>query len=1458
MPPGEQRVAQVQFVPRAALPKTTPGGKEQVQQGMLVLGSTGAVHLLGLTADSATCLGTLTPGAQAVVSMCASHSGAHAALATSDGSVFLYDMQVCISSFFGKDTSRARSKLLTAAFPGSPSTAKHRSKVMPLLRKQTYKNANRNTQYHQASSSRAASAGRTKGAVTSKPTFKWQRAGPPGHVNTAPSASTARSVRVPGRGSVPLAKVDSNRAGRRKLATPGGVSGTVPPAASVSINAANSMPAGTNAALQHGNARDYAMAHLRNTVAVACGEGRGGGLPPLTRLDAWRLALALPGNTSAFEGCSALLLPNMQDSIMRQARVSSPRLERQLRLCLACLVQWCPDLGQVSHLAETSFPFVRMWGVDGTAAAESCMVFWGTWGRRWLETAPLPPLPLLGAAWTVLEQNDAELADHLLRCGADAGVTLWPMLRGLLSDVLGDGDWCAVWDMLAMFVADPALLPLAAVAIVTLMRTTLLSIPPAAHAPPKGEAAKEWTAAGRQVDPACPQTATVARLLSSVTPLRAKDVLLRMWKLRRLCKGGLLAVLQGEESAWGCEGPPPIGEGGAGPQATHSTHNEQLHTRKDGLVLSKVVVHRPVSTHSSSSASPYTAPPAEASKVWVPHPEGGLGSMPRLVLPKADQYAPLPGGYLPVAHVQHEQQMWQAIQEAEDATLARKAAAAALQSAAEEAQAAAAVERASGVTAAGAAARRVAHLQGTMQLQQQQREAIESQTRRAKVAAETALHTARRDLISARNAAAAAAASASDERAVTAAADWNAFATQGMAAEDANANRLAAELQLVQEQHSSVRDQVLTSQLAAESVAARSRRLQQIAVSSTMRAQDEAEEATYNTLQREASRIAGQQLQFAAAEARSQEERSQALTGDVAMAGIQRQRMLRLATTQAHTQAGAQQTHIQARVTAAPQADLQAAQEARALAERRVAQLQAEVDSLKEAQQAGGDETGFESDEDDTTVDLASQSDVDRAVEAAVWRSAAALTTRPSVSQDVSPAQGTPVMPAGSPETQRTADGDVETFVAGTTSAGLTGEPSGTRGVRHTPVKSEHLGATQQRRLPARSPFAVELGAVSAPAVGDVSAAASTAQSSQGSGESEEDWMASTVPAWHKLSRHALQTPPGMATFHAGKGARLRLKRSPLSATQGPPLGGSRRVPSTDIWTDLDTELGGDDTEGSIEVDSLGGTFEGGSIAATGGVIPRQGTSAHEAEATADVAQLVARYTLAIQGQPGAYNDSAGSSAGENDASGSEAGSADVQEGGPAAEGGAVSGLRYQPLEDESDEEYNEERAAADMAMQAAALGSDMFSPGAGYYVSAAASPQDGQWLDSSSGSGSGSSDAEATFESLLATSLSPVPEGVPKYAAEAAEAPPSRRFLPPPSVPPQPKQSGALHFGVAIMDAAGSFQDDVDVQDGQWVQRTEQQDFLSGSVGSGEVVREHLQHVKDAVRNIESTRERL
>jgi hypothetical protein len=230
--------------------------------------------------------------------------------------------------------------------------------------------------------------------------------------------------------------------------------------------------------------------------------------------------------------------------------------------------------------------------------------------------------------------------------------------------------------------------------------------------------------------------------------------------------------------------------------------------------------------------------------------------------------------------------MWQAVADAEAATLQRKALAGRLETASKEAAAAAAAERAAGITAAGAASRHVHQLSKTLAQQTSLRAAAETEVRSRRVAAETALHEARRDLIAARTANAAATASSSDQRAATAAVEWRAFASHQLAAEEAATAQLAAEMALVQEQTESVQQVAAMSETAAEATTARARQMQQVSTGARLRIADEARQTARSVHMAQDAATAAEVSAMAIARSRGSEASIHTLTQEVAMAPV--------------------------------------------------------------------------------------------------------------------------------------------------------------------------------------------------------------------------------------------------------------------------------------------------------------------------------------------------------------------------------------------------------------------------------------------------------------------------------------------------------------------------------------------------------------------------------------------
>lgn len=112
------------------------------------------------------------------------------------------------------------------------------------------------------------------------------------------------------------------------------------------------------------------------------------------------------------------------------------RLLGRLERCLSALAHWAPVTAELDFAPALAYPFVRLFGADELAAFETVMAVLTHWGRDWLATFPVPPVPLLSLVARQLQHADAPLASHLERLRVSVQEYAWPMLRSVMTEVL--------------------------------------------------------------------------------------------------------------------------------------------------------------------------------------------------------------------------------------------------------------------------------------------------------------------------------------------------------------------------------------------------------------------------------------------------------------------------------------------------------------------------------------------------------------------------------------------------------------------------------------------------------------------------------------------------------------------------------------------------------------------------------------------------------------------------------------------------------------------------------------------------------------------------------------------------------------------------------------------------------------------------------------------------------------
>eukprot|EP00929_Paragymnodinium_shiwhaense_P082449 TRINITY_DN43441_c0_g3_i1.p1 TRINITY_DN43441_c0_g3~~TRINITY_DN43441_c0_g3_i1.p1 ORF type:complete len:1227 (+),score=262.78 TRINITY_DN43441_c0_g3_i1:143-3823(+) len=219
--------------------------------------------------------------------------------------------------------------------------------------------------------------------------------------------------------------------------------------------------------------------------------------PERQRPSAWRILLSLPRNVEAH---SSLLARGQHPAATSMLAASEPeglgqgQARRRLLRTLSALLHWAPELSGVSFLPRVVQPLARVFGGDDVLAFEAAVTFLHSWGCRWLDGVPGPPLGAIVGAAAQLRIVDGLLYKHLLRCatgrdgstmeacsGSDFVIALsvlWPLLENLLSEVLGDVAWASLWDHLVSRWREPDLLGACAVACVRRKRKALMALAP--------------------------------------------------------------------------------------------------------------------------------------------------------------------------------------------------------------------------------------------------------------------------------------------------------------------------------------------------------------------------------------------------------------------------------------------------------------------------------------------------------------------------------------------------------------------------------------------------------------------------------------------------------------------------------------------------------------------------------------------------------------------------------------------------------------------------------------------------------------------------------------------------------------------------------------------------------------------------------------------------------------------
>ena len=97
------------------------------------------------------------------------------------------------------------------------------------------------------------------------------------------------------------------------------------------------------------------------------------------------------------------------------------------------------------------------------------------WGYSWHATFPNPPIHITSSIDSILKLHDDNLHAHFRRLGVSVGLLGWEMLTSMFTEILGRNDWLQLMDYIFTYFGKSSLMVLAPVALLKVMRTSLLA-----------------------------------------------------------------------------------------------------------------------------------------------------------------------------------------------------------------------------------------------------------------------------------------------------------------------------------------------------------------------------------------------------------------------------------------------------------------------------------------------------------------------------------------------------------------------------------------------------------------------------------------------------------------------------------------------------------------------------------------------------------------------------------------------------------------------------------------------------------------------------------------------------------------------------------------------------------------------------------------------------------------------
>ena len=198
--------------------------------------------------------------------------------------------------------------------------------------------------------------------------------------------------------------------------------------------------------------------------------------PDKYREMAWKFLLETPNNVEQFKELSSKGIHSAFKHLNETHELRNHQLFSKLQAICSALAFYCPLFGEVEHLPELVFPFVKLFASDDLFCFEVVLSFFFHWGQHFFEYFPNPPVALLQDCEELLRFHDLDLYNHLKNKDISMINYLWPFYRTIFTEILSRDAWVELFDFLVTHRDEPHLIVFFSVAYLKYFRTALLRI----------------------------------------------------------------------------------------------------------------------------------------------------------------------------------------------------------------------------------------------------------------------------------------------------------------------------------------------------------------------------------------------------------------------------------------------------------------------------------------------------------------------------------------------------------------------------------------------------------------------------------------------------------------------------------------------------------------------------------------------------------------------------------------------------------------------------------------------------------------------------------------------------------------------------------------------------------------------------------------------------------------------